>query len=429
MTESLDDIRLAEPSFWKRPDRLEVFARFRRERPVARQSLPGGGRPYWSLSRHRECRAVTRQSALFLSGYGTGLAADTPETAYDIGGMLNRDAPFHPRLRRIVARVFTPRLLQGLEPAMAAAARRAIGAVAGRGACDFAADMASRMPLKVICDMLGAPESDRDELARLTQQALGYGDEAIGDMDDAMEAFHALNAYGEALARERRRRPGDDLVSAMAAAETDGEGLSDRDVGVYFQLLITAGIETTGSSIAQGMRFLAENPDQWRAWRDDYDGLVDTALEEIVRYASPVVHFGRTAARDLEIAGQPIAAGDRVVFWYVSANRDETVSTIRTVSISAARRTTMWAMAAAARTTASACIWRGGKWIISSACCSQPFPIWRSIWTPCGPSTASSSTECAACPAATRPRSWMRDRWRFRERERSRIFHAPGAIR
>ena len=109
----------------------------------------------------------------------------------------------------------------------------------------------------------------------------------------------------------------------MVAAEVDGVGLSDRDVGVYFQLLITAGIETTASSIAQGMRFLAERPDQWRAWREDYDGLAAKAIEEIVRYASPVTHFGRTVARDAEIAGQPVAAGDRVVFWYVSANRDE----------------------------------------------------------------------------------------------------------
>ncbi len=326
VTESLDDICLAEPSFWKRPDRMAVFARFRRERPVARQFMPDGTRPYWSLTRHAECRSVTRQSELFMSRCGTGMATDTPQTAYDTGGMLNRDAPVHPRLRRVVARVFTPRLLRVLEPDMAAAARTVIGAISERGACDLAADAANRMPMKVICDMLSVPDGeDRDMLGRLTLKALGYGDEAIGDADDALEAFRALNAYGEDLGRLRRRRPGEDLVSLMVAARGNGEVLDDRDVGVYFQLLITAGIETTASSIAQGMRFLAEHPDQWQAWREDYDGLAATALEEIVRYASPVVHFGRTVARDTRIAGQAIPAGDQVVFWYTSANRDEAV--------------------------------------------------------------------------------------------------------
>ena len=326
MTGNLDDICLAEPSFWKRPDKMVVFARFRRERPVARQFMPNGGRPYWSLTRHAECRTVTRESSLFLSRYGTGMATDTPEVAYDTGGMLNRDAPVHPRLRRVVAKVFTPRLLRILGPDMAAAARTVIGAISECGTCDFAVDVANRMPMKVICDMLSVPEGDdRDELARLTLQALGYGDEAIGDAADALEAFYALNAYGEELGRRRRKRPGEDLVSMMVAADVDGQGLSDYDVGVYFQLLITAGIETTASSIAQGIRFLAEHPDQWQAWRNDYDGLAATALEEIVRFSSPVVHFGRTVEHDTQIAGQPIAEGEQVVFWYNSANRDEAV--------------------------------------------------------------------------------------------------------
>ena len=121
MTGNLDDICLAEPSFWKRPDKMAVFARFRRERPVARQFMPDGHRPYWSLARHAECCTVNRESSLFLSRYSTGMATDTPEVAYDIGGMVNRDAPVHPRLRRVVAKVFTPRLLRTLGPDIAAA--------------------------------------------------------------------------------------------------------------------------------------------------------------------------------------------------------------------------------------------------------------------------------------------------------------------
>ena len=328
MTESLDDIQLAEPSFWRRPDKYEILARFRRERPVARQTIPGEERGFWSLTRHKETRDITKNHKLFVSRHGTGMSSsmESPDLAYEIAGMVNKDAPEHPRLRGIIAKVFTPRLLKALEGDIAASARSVIGAVSERGECDFAPDVANRMPLKVICDMLGVPDGDiRTELARLSTQAQGYGDENQGDDKESLDAFFALNDYGEELSRERRKAPGDDLLSMMVTAEVDGEKLTDRDVGIYFQLLITAGFETTASSIAQGMSFLAQHPDQWRAWRDDYDGLVTTALEEIVRYATPVVHFGRTVAEDTEILGQPIPAGDTVVFWYTSANRDETV--------------------------------------------------------------------------------------------------------
>ena len=328
MTESLDDILLADPAFWRRPDKYDILGRFRRERPVARQALPSGEGHYWSLTRHKETRDITKNDKLFVSRFGTGMASsiESPELAYEIAGMVNRDAPDHLRLRRILAKVFTPRLLKDWEGAIAASARSVVGAISERGACDFAADVANQMPLKVIGDMLAVPEGDdRNELSRLSTQAQGYGDENQGDEEDSLKAFFALNDYGEALSRERRKAPGDDLLSMLVTADVDGEKLSDRDVGIYFQLLITAGFETTASSIALGLSYLAQHPDQWRDWREDYEGLVGTALEEIVRYGTPVVHFGRTVAEDTEILGQPIAEGETVVFWYTSANRDETV--------------------------------------------------------------------------------------------------------
>ncbi|MBN36057.1 MAG: cytochrome [Rhodospirillaceae bacterium] len=325
MTECLDDICLAEPSFWKRADKHDVFRRFRQERPVAWQTVPGREGGYWSVSCHADTRRITKDPGLFSSHFGTGMAVDDPAFAYDMGGMLNRDAPLHPRLRRIVAKVFTPRLLKDLEADMAASARRIVADVSERGSCDFASDVANRMPMAVICDMLGVPEGDRAELQRLTLQALGYGDESVGDASDALEAFYALNAYGEALGRNRRDNPSDDLMSMLTAAEVDGDALTDHDIGVYFQLLITAGIETTASSIAQGMSFLAAYPDQWRDWRENFEELAPTALEELVRYSTPVVHFGRTVMRDCAIGGQSMAEGDQVVFWYCSANRDEAV--------------------------------------------------------------------------------------------------------
>jgi cytochrome P450 len=327
---SLDDIHLADMAFWRRDDRDHWFGRFRRERPVAWQpKLDDAGAPtgdgFWSLTRHKDVREVSRDTKRFLSGHGTGMFTESDEHAYIVGGMLNRDPPLHTKLRRIVAKVFTPRMLHDLEDGMEDRARQVIGAVAEHGACDFASDVANRMPMGVICDMLGVPEADRARLQHLTLTALGYGDSEVGDYQDAYRAFLDLNAYGEDLARQRRTAPGDDLMSLLVAAEVDGEKLSDFDVGIYFQLLITAGIETTASSIAQGTAFLARHPDQWSDWRNDYDGLVATALEEIVRYASPVVHFGRTAAVDTEIGGQRIEAGQKVVIWYNAANRDEDV--------------------------------------------------------------------------------------------------------
>ena len=174
---------------------------------IAQQPLPDSEGYYWSLTRHKETRELTKNAKLFLSHYGTGMSClDTPQLAYNIAGMLNRDGQSHRRLRRIVSTVFTP--------------------------------------------------------SRLTVQAQGYGDESVGERDDSLDAFYAINAYGEALGRKRRKLPGDDLLSVLVAAEVDGERLSDLDIGVYFQLLITAGIDTTASSIAQGVSFLAKHPDQ-----------------------------------------------------------------------------------------------------------------------------------------------------------------------
>ena len=327
MIEKLDQIKLADPTFWKRPDKFDILARFRRECPISRQSLGDGEQHYWSLTRHKETREITRNAKLFLSHYGTGMSClQNTALAYDVGGMLNRDGQTHRRLRRVVSKVFTPARLKGIDGDIAASARAVIKTISERGECDFATDVAAQLSTKVVCDMLGVPEGeDRHELIRLTVQAQGYGDESAGDLNNSLDAFYAINNYGEALGRKRRDAPGDDLLSMIVTAEVNGEKLSDRDIGVYFQLLITAGIDTTASSVAQGMTFLAQHPEQWRAWTADYEGLVTTAIEEIVRYSTPVVHFGRTTAIDTEILGQPIAAGEQIVFWYISANRDEKV--------------------------------------------------------------------------------------------------------
>lgn len=326
----LDGIYLGDPAFWDRHDRYHWLARFRRERPVTWQAgravegfptSPG----FWSLTRHAEVRAVSRDVKRFASTLGTQLFSENSENAYLTGGLLVLDPPRHTKLRGIIGKAFTPRMLQAIEDQMERRARTVVGRVAEWGACDFASDIATRMPMGVICDMMEVPEEDWLELQRLTIQALGFGDPNVGEFDDAFEAFIALNDYGEELCRTRRKAPTEDLLSALIAAEVDGERLTDLDIGIFFQLLITAGIETTSSSIGHGTALLARHPDQRRAWMADYEGLVASALEEIVRYSSPVVNFARTAKEDLKLGGQTIAAGDKVVMWYTAANRDETV--------------------------------------------------------------------------------------------------------
>jgi cytochrome P450 len=320
---------LSEPDFWHRSDREQAFARLRREHPVSWQEEPAtawspGGRGYWAVLSHAGVRAASRSPQTFVSGLGTELFELPLEVAQIYSGMLNMDAPRHTRLRGLVSTAFSPRFVAQLELAVRRRAAAVVDAVCERGACDFAADIAEPFPLAVICDMLGVPEQDRHELARLSRISVPLGDAEFGTFDDAFQAALDLIEYGKDLQRARRGRPSGDLTSLLAEAEVDGERLSQDEAGSFFELLITAGIETTSATIAHGMIALCRNPEQRARWHGD-PAVTATALEEVLRWATPVIHFRRTAAGDTELAGQRIAAGDKVVLFYHSANRDETV--------------------------------------------------------------------------------------------------------
>ena len=199
-------------------------------------------------------------------------------------------------------------------------ARAIVDDIGGRGTCDFAVEVADALPLAVICDLMGVPEADRQAIRRLSQASHPLGDPQFGTFDDAYRAVGELIDYGKALLRERLDRPSDDLGAVLAAA-----GIDEEDGGTFFELLITAGIDTTGAAIAHGLVALCENPDQRTRWQSDFRRFEVSAIEEILRWSTPVVHFRRTATADTELAGQPIAEGDKVVLFYNSANRDETV--------------------------------------------------------------------------------------------------------
>jgi cytochrome P450 len=321
------DIRLSDPSFWQRPDRDDGFALLRRERPVDWQEEPPtiwskGGRGYWAVTRHRDVREASRRPDLFASGRGTELFDLPAGVARTYSGMLNMDAPEHTAMRAIVNAVFSPRRVATLAHDVERRARAIIDDVGERGACDFAVDVADALPLAVICDLMGVPEADRPAIRRLSQSSHPLGDPQFGTFEDAYRAVGELIEYGKALLRERLERPSDDLGTDLAAA-----GIDEEDGGTFFELLITAGIDTTGAAIAHGLLALSEkeNRDQRARWHADFGRFEVTAIEEILRWSTPVVHFRRTATADTELAAQPIAEGDKVVLFYNSANRDESV--------------------------------------------------------------------------------------------------------
>jgi cytochrome P450 len=334
---SVDEIDLADRLFWARPpaERDAAFATLRAERPLAYHrefEIPGfpKGPGYWSLVRHDHVTLASRQPDLFCSGQGTQIM-DQPQIFNEaFGSMINMDDPRHARLRRIVSGSFTPRMLKRVESQVQEAARAVVDAVAERGACDFVTDIAAALPLKIICDMMGIPESQYGFVFDRTNVILGAGDpEYVSDLAAAVGALLTAGAeltqLVQELGRSRRQHPTDDLTSALVNSRVDGDSLSDSDLGSFFVLLVVAGNETTRNAISHGMKALCDFPAERARWMADFETLAPTAVEEIVRWATPVMHFRRTATRDTELGGQRIREGEKVVLWYTSANRDEAV--------------------------------------------------------------------------------------------------------
>jgi cytochrome P450 len=330
-------IDLSEPAFWERPrrERDEAFALMRREAPVSWQEAPrlgaptkwGAPRGHWAVTRHEDVVAVSRDAKTFCAGRGTMLFDNlSPDDEYAYSGFLSMDAPRHSQLRRLVSKAFTPRTMRVIEGQIRDQARLAVSAVAERGGCDFLHDLVGPFPIGVIGDMMGVPASDRPEIQRLVDITVQFGnDEYAPTFDDSIQAARDVAAYGLTLASERRARPTDDLTSTLVQAEVDGRRLSEDDIGAFFWLLMSAGTETTATTAAHGMLALTRNPSERARWQADFDAMAPTAVEELLRWATPLLNFRRVATTDTEVAGQAIAEGDNVIVWYVSANRDEAV--------------------------------------------------------------------------------------------------------
>jgi cytochrome P450 len=239
--------------------------------------------------------------------------------------MMHRDPPDHTRLRGLVNRAFNPRRMAHIEGRVADQALVLVDRVRGAGRCDFAIEIAGRMPLFVICEVLGVPAGDRESLYALTARMLGTElNDPAAALRDGIAAAEQVRAYAAELGRTRRAAPADDLVSELLDAEIDGRGLTDGEFQAFFMLLFNAGSDTTRSLLCHGLDLLLDRPALMARLRAD-PALIPGAIEEMLRYVSPVIQTRRTATCDVELGGTRIAEGDKVVVFFPSANRDEAV--------------------------------------------------------------------------------------------------------
>jgi cytochrome P450 len=248
------------------------------------------------------------------------------------GSMINMDDPRHARLRRIVSSAFNPRMVRSVEDTIEHVADDIIDKVRAKGECDFVTEVAARLPLKVICDMMGVPESQYDTVFRCSNIILSMGDtEYVPEGEDPvislLNAGNTLAELMKELSTQRASRPTDDLTSALASANVDGESLTQAELASFFILLLVAGNETTRNAISHGLWMLTQHPDQRALWQADFDTVAPTAVDEIVRWASPVIFMRRTTTQPTTLSGHEFAEGDKVILFYNSANRDEDVFT------------------------------------------------------------------------------------------------------
>lgn len=309
----------------------EAFHRLRREQPVAWCPEPAsegfeGGPGFWAVTRHADIVAAGRKPNVFSShAGGTSVRDFGPKDLRVLQQMiLNLDPPEHSGLRRIVSKVFTPRTVSGMFDAISAHADRVVDRLGNGGEFDLVEHVSAEMPLLVLADILGIPATDRHLLYDWTNRMVGFDDPSAGDRRSYVTAFAELFAYAAELTTRKRANPGDDVWSMVVNAEVDGERLSNDELDRFFQLLVIAGNETTRNLINGVILTLSQHPDQWAKLRGD-STLMASAIEEVLRYHSPVMCFRRTATEGTELGGQRIEAGQKVVLYYSSANRDEDV--------------------------------------------------------------------------------------------------------
>ena len=327
---------LADPNVYADDRRLHAsLALLRRESPVHRVDAPDY-EPFWAITRHEDVLEVERNHQIFLTAprplLGTAefdrLNRQRAEQGIALRTLIHMDDPDHRVIRAIGADWFRPRAMRALEPRIKELAKRYVDRLVERGGeCDFAQEVAVHFPLYVILSLLGLPESDFGRMLKLTQELFG-GDDAEFQRgttnEEKLQVLLDFFAYFQELTVARRKDPTDDLASAIANARVDGEPLNDFDTASYYVIIATAGHDTTSATISGGLHALIEHPDQLERLRDKPE-LMPFAVDEMIRWVTPVKEFMRTATRDYELRGTTIHEGDAVLLSYPSANRDEDV--------------------------------------------------------------------------------------------------------
>ena len=301
----------------------DQFDRLRAEAPVYfHPETEGAG--FWCITRADDLRTVSQAWEVFSSEWGITVheAASEEQLAQQRMMMLMMDPPRHTRLRLLVNKGFTPRMIERLHERVREVARTIVDDIAARGECDFVVDVAAELPLQVIAEIMGVPHEDRHQLFTWSNQMIGSEDpEYAVSPEVTQNAMIEMFGYANELATYKRANPADDIISVLLQAEVEGERLSDLEFDLFFELLTIAGNETTRNLISHGMLALIENPDQRDLLLAEPD-LLGNTVEEMLRYASPVMYMRRTARSDLEVRGETIREGDKVALWYIAANHD-----------------------------------------------------------------------------------------------------------
>ncbi len=338
---SIDDINLTDPAFWTQPldQRQAGFAALRRQKPIAFFDEPTFGDlvlgpGFYAITKHADVVEISGNPKVFCSGLGSTSVTDLPpEAAEFFGSFIVMDDPRHARLRGIVSRRFTPKHLAGVMDNVVTVADELIDKMCEKGETDFVQDISAPFPLLIIMDMMGIPRSEYGTVLDATNKILGGGDPEFFDGAEGEEMFAQVLGAGMTLvqlmneiAEYKRHNPGDDLTTQLINAELEDDILTPQELGSFFILLAVAGNDTTRTALSHGMHYITTNPEQRKIWQSDLEGVTPTAVEEVVRYAGPVVYMRRTLTQDYTMAsGHEFKQGEKVVMFYGSASRDEDV--------------------------------------------------------------------------------------------------------
>jgi cholest-4-en-3-one 26-monooxygenase len=321
---AVDAPALHDPRTYDHGVPYEYYRWLRDNDPVAHLDHPNYPNGYWAVTRHEDVQRVSRESGTFHNAPDPFLDDGTMAPGRDGGGnselLISKDAPDHIKLRKLINKGFTPRRVADLEGRLLERTNSIIDGLVDRDGCDLVHDLALWLPLHVIADMVGVPEQDRQQVFDWTEMTFGFDPNVTPEQ--RAQAMTDMFVYADGLASEREAEPRDDLMSVLLQAEVDGEKLTKFQIEVFFMLLQNAGSETTRNLITTGTLALLQQPDQLEWLQGNLDQL-PTAIEELLRFVTPVIHFTRTPVRDVEIQGRQISAGERVLMVYASANRDE----------------------------------------------------------------------------------------------------------